>query len=670
MELTIPGDKSISQRALVLAGLAEGESRIRGILNRGDSASTARALRQMGAQIPPLPAPGGELLVGGLGLRGFQEPAAPLDVENSGTGARLLLGVLAGQPIRATVTGDASLRRRPMARVTDPLTVMGGRFRFLAEPGRLPIQVLGGPLDPVSYRLPVSSAQLKSALLLAGIVGGVSVELTDPGRSRDHTERMLGPMGATLLSGPVEGGWRVALLEPPARLEPMDLQVPGDFSSAAFFLLFGLLHPGLGGLALRDVGLNETRTGLLGVLERMGGRLRVENVKGREGGEPLGDLIIGPGELRGVEVGNAEIPTLIDEVPILAVGAARAQGVTRITGARELRVKETDRIHALVQNLRGLGIEVEELDDGLEIQGSDAPLRGRIDSFGDHRIAMAFGVLGALPGNDIEVVGEDVVEVSFPGFWELLASVTGGEESTHASSASHGPSRTGSGRPPVITLDGPAGSGKSTTAREVARRLGFTHLDSGALYRALTYALLSAAVPEEQWPELTVEDLGRFHIWLRPAGAGFEVLLDDQVLESELRSPDVTARVSPLSALPAVRAWLLGAQRRAGMDGGVVADGRDMGTVVFPHAEVKVFLTADLEERARRRFLEREGRAPTPVELEAEALRIEERDARDSRRVLAPLRRPEGALEVDTSHLSFERQVEVILDHVKTLTKE
>lgn len=222
---------------------------------------------------------------------------------------------------------------------------------------------------------------------------------------------------------------------------------------------------------------------------------------------------------------------------------------------------------------------------------------------------------------------------------------------------------------PVITLDGPAGSGKSTTAREVARRLGYRHLDSGALYRALTFALLSSGMREEEWPHLPREAFDQFNIWLRPAGTRLEVLLGERVLEEELRTPEVTARVSPLSALPAVRAWLLEAQRQAGRDGALVADGRDMGTVVFPDAEVKVFLTANLMERAFRRFLERQVREPSQEELAEEANMIRVRDERDSGRAVAPLKMAEGAIEIDTSDLTFEAQVEVIIDHVKLLTK-
>jgi cytidylate kinase len=285
-----------------------------------------------------------------------------------------------------------------------------------------------------------------------------------------------------------------------------------------------------------------------------------------------------------------------------------------------------------------------------------------------------------LPGNEIRVEGSHAAGVSFPGFWDTLERVKEGLSGAGASAGTASSRAGGTATPeegrdsgrrrPIITLDGPAGSGKSSTAREVASRLGFRHLDSGALYRALTFALLSAGIPQEEWSELPAGSLDRFPVRLRPAEGRFEVLLGDRVLEEELRSSEVTAGVSPLSALPAVRAWLLEAQRRAGEKGGLVADGRDMGTVVFPHAEVKVFLTAGLEERARRRFLQREGKAPSSRELQVESERIQERDVRDSGRALAPLRKAEGALEVDTSHLTFDAQVDVITSFIKNLDGE
>ena len=424
MELRVPGDKSISQRALILASLAEGKSRLRGLLSGGDPASTAGALRGLGVPIPSLDVPSSEVTFHGMGLRGLKEPEGPLDVENSGTGARLLLGVLSGQPLEAVITGDESLRRRPMARITEPLTNMGARFEALVEEGRLPIRVRGGILNDFSYRLPVASAQLKSSLLLAGLVGGVEVSLVEPGRSRDHTERVLAGLGISVISESRGDGWGVTLTDPPSALPPLDLLIPGDFSSAAFFIVLGLMRAGPDTLVIRDVGLNSTRTGLLPVLGRMGARISTETSGDGEEGEISGDLVVEPSELVACEVGLDEIPGLIDEVPILAAAAALAQGRSRITGAHELRVKETDRIKAMVESLRSIGVEVEELEDGMEIEGTDRPLRGRVQSYGDHRIAMAFGVLGALPGNEIFIEGRDVAGVSFPGFWELLARVT------------------------------------------------------------------------------------------------------------------------------------------------------------------------------------------------------------------------------------------------------
>ena len=418
MTVWVPGDKSISQRALIFASLADGKSRIRGVLHGGDPASTAQALRDLGSAIPEL---SGDFTLEGRGLRGLTAPGGPLNLQNSGTGARLLLGVLAGQNLKATVTGDRSLRARPMARVTDPLTAMGARFEALDAPGRLPIRVTGGPLRDFSYRLPVASAQLKSALLLAGLVGGAEVRLVEPGRSRDHTERMLEGLGVPVQKGEKEGGWGASLLGRPDRIPPLDILVPGDFSSAAFFMVLGLLRGGTEPLVIENVGLNPTRTGLLPVLERMGAEISGAGQEhGEVSGEPAGDLLVTPSQLSGCDVGGDEIPGLIDEVPILAVAAARADGITRITGAGELRVKETDRIKAVVENLRAVGVEAEELDDGMEIQGNNRPLSGRIDVFGDHRIAMAFGVLGALPGNSIQVSDPGAAGVSFPGFWECL----------------------------------------------------------------------------------------------------------------------------------------------------------------------------------------------------------------------------------------------------------
>lgn len=427
MRVRVPGDKSLTQRALILSVLAEGESRVSGLLHGGDASSTADALRQLGAVIPPIPSDGSEIRIEGLGLAGLRSPESPLDLCNSGTGARLLMGVLAGSGLSVTVDGDASLRRRPMARVTDPLAAMGARFDHLAEAGRLPVNVHGRrPLRPVDWPSPVASAQVKSAVLFAGLTGGAFALITEPRQSRDHTERMLNGLGVSVVSHAVAGGWRVELRDPPDRVSPLDFTVPGDMSSAAFVLALAALGGAHGPVTVEGVGLNPTRTAFLDVLRRM--NVDVEVCERSAGGsiEPVGDVTVGPTELRATVVGEQEVPRLIDELPMIAVLAARAEGATRITGAEELRAKESDRISALVANLRVLGVEVEELPDGLVVEGTTRRLRGRVQTFEDHRIGMAFGVLGAADGADVTVDGLRVADVSFPGFGELIHRLAAG----------------------------------------------------------------------------------------------------------------------------------------------------------------------------------------------------------------------------------------------------
>jgi 3-phosphoshikimate 1-carboxyvinyltransferase len=419
MELRVPGDKSITHRALILAALGEGTSRLRGALAAGDTRATASVLRALGVRLGSLAAD--EILVPGLGRRGLHAPAAVLDCHNSGTTARLLLGVLAAQPLEATLTGDDSLRSRPMRRVTEPLTRMGARIEELAAPDRLPLRVRGGELRPLVHATPQPSAQVKSALLLAGLCAGAAVAVREPACSRDHTERMLRSLGVALSEEDLPDGHQTTL-DGSAPAWTLDLDVPGDFSSAAFLLAVCVLlrrHDVL----VRDVGVNPTRTGLLDVLARMGAAIEPS------GGatlacEPRADLRVAAAELQATEVTPAEVPRLIDELPLLAVLGARADGETVIRGAGELRVKESDRIGALVENLRALGGTAEELPDGLVVRGSDAPLRGHVRSRGDHRIAMAFAVLGVVPGNEITIDDPRLAEVSFPGFFDLLRRIS------------------------------------------------------------------------------------------------------------------------------------------------------------------------------------------------------------------------------------------------------
>lgn len=659
--IRVPGDKSISHRALLLAALAEGESRLRGVLAGGDCRSTAACLRALGVDLPKIPSDGGEMVVPGRGMAALRTPAGPLDCGNSGTTARLLLGVLAGLPLEAVLTGDASLRARPMRRVTGPLAGAGASYLGEGDGDRLPLRSTGGALRPISWVSPVASAQVKSALLLAGVTGGVAVEVTEPERSRDHTERMLRRCGIPVEEGASgEGGWRVAIHGAGTRVEPFALEVPGDFSSAAFLIALAVMGGSGPALRIRDVGLNPTRTGLLAVLARMGADVEVEDARelGDPAGEPAGTLRAGPGALSATTVHAPEIPALIDEIPLIAVLAARADGRTVIHGAAELRVKESDRIATLASNLRTLGVHVEEHPDGLTIDGSDRRLQGRVRSHHDHRIAMAFGVLGALPGNRIEIDDPGAADVSFPGFWQLLASLRreGGRRAAL-------PDRPGRSAALVVTIDGPAGSGKSTTARAVADALGLRHLDSGALYRAATLALLRAGTPEEAWDAVTMQQLRDLDIRLEPREGGFAVLIAGEDPGEALRGPDVTGRVSRAARIPAVRAWLLETQRAAA-ERGVVTDGRDMGTVVFPSADVKIFLSADVDERARRRILQ-EGGTPDAEAIREEAERIRLRDELDAKREIAPLRPADDAVHLDTTGVDFEEQVSRIVGLVR-----
>ena len=412
-ELRVPGDKSISHRALIAATLAEGRSRVRGILPSADVHSTAAVLRTLGGTIPEL---GPSIEINGLGLHGLGAPASDLDCGNSGTSARLLSGVVAGSGRTARFVGDASLSRRPMKRVKVPLEQMGARLE-LPPHGGLPMTVFGATLHEIDWRSEIASAQVKSCILLAALTAGVEATVREPSRSRDHTERMLAAMGAEVWTND-----DAVLLFPTAKLTALDLDVPGDPSSAAF--LAGLASlAGTGELVLRHVGVNETRTGFFAALREMGATIDLQDSV-RESGEWVADVRIAAGAtLHGITIGEEAIPTLIDELPLLACIAAYVEGETRVTGAAELRVKESDRIAAVVTNLRELGADAEELPDGFVVRGTSPTLRGRVTTHGDHRLAMAFGILGALPGNEIAVDDPACVSVSYPGFWADLERV-------------------------------------------------------------------------------------------------------------------------------------------------------------------------------------------------------------------------------------------------------
>ncbi len=413
-ELTVPGDKSISHRAVILGALAEGETRITGCSTGRDFLHTAQALVAMGVRIDNLGEP--DLLVHGVGLNGLTDPAEVLDLGNSGTGMRLLLGVLAGQGFAATLDGDESLRQRPMDRVAAPLAEMGIRVTGQGERCTPPVTVEGAKPQAITYHTPMASAQVKSAILLAGLYAQGTTVVVEPGPSRDHTERMLAAFGAEVNVD----GLQVSLAGLP-RLCGQEVAVPGDISAAAFLLVAGLLVPE-SRVTVCEVLLNPTRAALLDILERMGADIAVWNRR-IVGGEERGDVTVRASELMATEVGGDEIPKMLDEVPILALAATQAEGRTVIRDAAELRVKESDRLATTTEMLRAFGAQVEEQPDGLIIEGPARLVAATVDSHHDHRIAMTAAVAGLIATGETVVEDTTCIHTSFPGFADSLGSL-------------------------------------------------------------------------------------------------------------------------------------------------------------------------------------------------------------------------------------------------------
>ena len=411
-ELTPPGDKSVSHRAVIFASLAHGQSRIRGLLESEDVRATAGACRQLGMTARQN---GNEWIVQGVGENGLQAPPAPLDMGNSGTAMRLLAGVLAAQPFDSELIGDASLSRRPMKRIVAPLGLMGARIETAAG-GRPPLRITGtAPLRGIAYESPIASAQVKSCLLLAGLYASGHTTVREPLPSRNHTELMLPVFGVPLFGDcGVTGG---------SRLRGADLRVPADISSAAFLMVAAALVPG-SDLLLRDVGLNQTRDGILQALRAMGADVSVLDPR-RFGGEAVGDVRVRyAGRLTGVDIPAALVPSLIDELPVILALAAAASGTTRLRGAAELRVKESDRLAVMARGLESLGVRLKEYPDGMDVEGGSID-SGQVDGAGDHRCAMSFCVLGQIASGAVTVSGCENIDTSYPGFVADLSGVGG-----------------------------------------------------------------------------------------------------------------------------------------------------------------------------------------------------------------------------------------------------
>jgi 3-phosphoshikimate 1-carboxyvinyltransferase len=413
--IAVPGDKSISHRALLVGALTDAETHVRGFGRSADTQSTVEALRTLVTEVDDLA--DDEVVVKGRGLTPFRGQTPVVDCGNAGTLMRLLTGVLAGQEGRYELTGDESLRTRPMDRVAEPLTRMGAHIE--TTNGLPPVVIEGtDSLHAIDYALPVASAQVKSAILLAGLNASGTTTVSEPVPTRDHTELMLEAAGARVRRRP-----NSVSLEPPTRLRLPEVTVPGDFSAAAPFIVAATLLAG-SELTIHDVGLNPRRTGLLDVLERMGARISVFNRR-KVGGELIGDLEVRSAELTATDVAPDEVPLLVDELPLFALAAAGARGDTHLTGAGELRLKESDRIETVTNGLRALGVRIRARDDGFDVRGVPArPTGGRMPSNGDHRIAVLAAIAGVVSRDGVDVGGADAVAISFPGFFDLLNSVS------------------------------------------------------------------------------------------------------------------------------------------------------------------------------------------------------------------------------------------------------
>lgn len=413
--VTVPGDKSVSHRALLLGGIAKGRTEVTGFLAGEDCLATLAAMRALGVQIDQAGAT--EVSIEGNGPAGLKEAAEPLDLGNSGTAMRLMAGLLCGQPFASTLTGDASLNRRPMGRIVKPLTMMGAAIESECD-GTPPLQISGGlRLHGIDYEMPIASAQVKSAVLLAGLYAGGTTSVIEPAVTRDHTERMLRSMGA----GVATSGRRISLRGGQV-LQGCRVSVPADLSSAAFLMLAALLAEDADVL-ITNVGINPTRTGVIDVLRSMGAQISLEN-RTMLGAEPVADLRVRSSQLRGGEVDPALVSLAIDEFPVLFVAAAAAQGTTVFSGIGELRVKESDRIAAMAAGMRALGIRVDESPDGAVVHGGHFS-GGTVDSFDDHRVAMSLAVAGCIADGEVVVRNVDSVATSFPGFSACMASLGG-----------------------------------------------------------------------------------------------------------------------------------------------------------------------------------------------------------------------------------------------------
>lgn len=638
----VAGDKSISHRALMFAAIVRGTTHIEGLLEGEDVMRTAQALRDCGVSIRnPL---SGVWEVDGVGVGGLQQPQNSLDMGNAGTAARLLMGLLAGYPYSISMIGDASLSKRPMRRVTTPLMLSGAQFVTSAG-DTLPLTMRGSAQpQPITYTLPVASAQVKSAVLLAGLNTPGTTEVTEPEPTRDHTERMLAWFGFNLTITHDLLGTRVIRLQgqPEQTTTDRAFSVPADPSSAAFPVVAALITPD-SEVTVKNVCINPLRTGLFDSLKEMGAQIHYSNLR-EVAGEPVADITARTSALKAIEVPAHRAPSMIDEYPILAIAAACATGSTAMRGLSELRVKESDRLSAVVAGLRACGVDAREENDDLIVTArGQAPVGGAtITTHFDHRIAMSFLVLGGVSQQPITVDDGRAIATSFPNFVSLMNILGANIECHKAPARAH--------RQMVIAVDGPAASGKGTLARRLADHFGLAYLDTGSLYRAVGMRVLYA--------EKNPSDVAA-------AIAAARALQPHDLANPKIRSERMGKAASIVSAIAEVREALLDYQRNfASTAGGAVLDGRDIGTVICPDADVKFFITASLEARAKRRHKQLQEYGMV-VDFESVKADLAERDARDSARSVAPLIPANNAVVLDTSALTANEAFAKALEAVE-----
>ena len=632
-DIGIPGDKSISHRALMLSSQLLGTTRISGILEGEDVLNTAQALRELGVDVRQNAEQ--KWSVRGVGIGGLSESSNLLDMGNSGTSTRLLMGLVSPYPFTTFFTGDDSLRKRPMARVMTPLEQMGAKFTA-RDSNKLPLAVVGTKNSmPITYRLPVASAQVKSAILLAGLNTPGKTTVIEPQPTRDHTENMLNSFGIKVESQKMpDGTVTISLLgqqsTPPADRE---IAVPGDPSSAAFLIVAALICKG-SSITVRNVCVNPLRTGLFTTLKEMGAHLEFLNER-VIAGEKVADIHVAASSLKAVTVPGERAPSMIDEYPVLAVAAAFAEGETVMHGLSELKVKESDRLSAIVNALTRCGVTARAEGDTLHVTGQKSPRGGAtVETHFDHRIAMAFLVFGMASDQPVTVDDALAINTSFPNFSKLFNSLGAHIKAIDTPALITHPIQLKQSHPIVIAIDGPAASGKGTLARRLAEYLGLEYLDTGSLYRAVGMKIVYAGQDPNN---------------IQAAVDAARNIDADDLANPRLRQERIGQAASIVSSFPEVRAALLEFQRNFVKSGkGAVLDGRDIGTVVCPEADFKFFITATLYARARRRHKELEGQG-IEVIFDSVLEDLRQRDERDEKRSIAPLKPADDAFIIDSS---------------------